>query len=218
MPKRAAIVLFLILAFFAYNAYAKVVYEHIYLVPAGNVDGKVVETIRRDLPKILPMAVRIEISPREKILESSYDHSRKQYDADVILKDISKRTYLDTRVESALVITDVDIYSSGADFVLGVSDKSKLTGLISLERLRNEFYGQKPDNKIFLQRVMRQAAHEMGRAWGLSDCQDKKCAMHSSDKLEDITKNRILFCHDCKNKMRERYIAPLVKAAAPVLR
>jgi len=199
-----------------HNADAKVIDEHIYLVPVGNVDSKVVEAIKRDLPNNMPMTLKIEIAPQEKIPESAYSSSRKQYNADIILNDISRRIRLDVRVESALVITDVDLYSKELDFVSGASDQSKLIGLISLSRLKNELYGEKPDNKLFLKRVVKEAASEMGHALGLSNCPNKKCVMYYSDTISDMEKRKSSFCHECYMKLRQRYIAPFVKTSLPV--
>ena len=192
--------------------------EHIYLVPAGNVDKKVVEAIKEMLPNSLPMTVKIEIAPQEKILESAYDPSRQQYSADMTLNDISQRVNLDIRVESALVIVDVDLYSPELNFVFGISDLSKVMGIISLTRLRNEFYGRKPDNKLFLERALKEAVHELGHAWGLSHCPDRKCVMYFSNSLSDTDRKKSSFCHECRKKLHERNGGPLFKGSLPLLK
>ncbi len=193
------------------SAEAKVIDEHIYLVPAGSVDKKVLDAIKEMLPKSLPMSVSIEIAPQKKIPESAYDPSRHQYNAKVLFDDISERVNLVTSTEVALVIVDVDLYSPESDFVFGISDASKATCIISLTRLRNEFYGRKPDNKLFLGRVIKETAQELGRARGLSYCPDQKCVMYFSKDLSDTDRKKSSFCHECRNKLHTRYITPLIK-------
>jgi archaemetzincin len=39
---------------------------------------------------------------------------------------------------------------------------------IYLPRLRQEFYGLKKNEKLFLQRVVKEAVHEIGHAFGLA--------------------------------------------------
>ena len=218
MIKNILIILLLVCVSLAHSLEAKVVDEHIYLVPAGNVDKKVLETIKERLPDSLPMTVKVEIAPQEKMLESAYDPSRQQYSAEMILNDIFQRVNPDTRVESALVIVDVDLYSKELNFVFGISDPSKGMGIISLTRLRNEFYGQKPDNKLFLERAVKEAIRELGHAWGLSHCPDQKCVMYFSNSLSDTDKKKSSFCHECHNKLHKRSGSPLVKVSLPVLK
>lgn len=215
---RIIITLLLASIFFTGEATAKFVEEHIYLVPAGNVDAKTIGMIKDALPGKMPMTVSAELSPREDMPEAAYDPSRRQYNAELILNDISRKIKLDTRVEGALIIVDVDIYSPSLGPVLGIADASKRIGVISLARLRNEFYGKKPDNALFQERAVKEAMYEMGCIWGLSSCPDKKCVMYPSVSLSDMDKKKGSFCHECQKKLHNRSGGPLFKAALPVLR
>ena len=192
--------------------------ERIYLVPTGNADKEAMEMIKTMLPRILSMVTKVEVLPQEKIPESAYDPSRKQYDAEMVLGDISKRVPLSTTRESALIISEVDLYSPGSDFVLGASDPSRVTGIISLKRLRNEFYNDKPDDRVFHQRALKEAMHELGHGWGLSNCSDQKCAMHPSKDISDMDSiKRPWFCYECQNKLRGRYVSTITKAPSLTL-
>lgn len=214
----AAIIFIFACAAFALNAEAKVINERIYIVPAGDVDKKLLESLKEALPGYMPTTVRLEIAPREPLPETAYDASRKQYNADSILKYIQKKVLLDIRIEVALVLVDVDLYSPGSDFVYGISDAPKAMSVMSLYRLRNEFYGNKPDNKLFLKRATRQALYEIGNAWGLLQCPDQKCVMNTSGGSLDPDKKKIVFCHECKSKIRARSFGPIVQATLPVLK
>jgi len=202
----------------AHNAGAKAMDGYIYLVPVGDIDKKVVQAIKEAIPNSLPATLKIEITPQENIPDSAYDPARKQYSAEIILNDISNKMRLDTRVENALAIVDADLYSKDKDFVFGASDAPKMTSVISLARLRNEFYGLKPDNKLFLKRVIKEALHELGHTWKLPHCSDQRCVMNSSDNLSAMDKKKSSFCLECQKTLRGRYGGPLFRGSLPVLK
>jgi archaemetzincin len=192
-------------------AEARTVDEHIYIVPVGDVDRKIVEKIRQAIPDRLPMTASVEVWPQETILQDAYDAARKQYDAQALLSDIAQRQNLDTRNESVLAIVDVDLYMPDMNFVFGLADAKKSVCIMSLVRLRNEFYALKPNDGLFADRAAKEALHELGHVWGLGHCSNPKCVMYFSNKLPDTDKKRDTFCHDCTRTLGHRYLTPLVK-------
>jgi archaemetzincin len=199
MLKRLFIVLIL---FFCIKAEAKIVGEKVYIVPVGKVDRAVVEKLRADLLENLPIPAKIGILPEEKLPKSAYDESRRQYVASLILKYLSKRIILDVRDECILAVVDADIYEEGLNFVFGLAQSKNRICIISLARLRNEFYGLKPDEKLFSQRALKEAAHELGHTWKVSDhCPNKRCVMHFSNSISDTDKKTADFCAACKGRL-----------------
>ena len=199
--------------FFADKGMAKVIDEHIYLIPMGQIDKNVMESIKNRFPDFMPMSVKVEIDQQKEAPQVAYDPSRRQYNAEVVLDEISKHITIDTTTERTLIITDVDLYVQDSDFVLGLADAKKGIGIISLARLRNEFYGLKQDNKLFLEIVLKEAVYEFGISRGLSNCPDPKCVMHFADRLADIDKKRNAFCRKCKDELLHQYMSPLIKAS-----
>ena len=65
---------------------------------------------------------------------------------------------------------------------------------IYLPRLRQEFYGLKPDKSYFCQRLAKEAVHELGHAFGLKHCENIKCVMHFSNSLSDTDIKRSHLC------------------------
>ncbi len=210
---RCAIIIVLYLAAIAYVcvAEAKIVDEHVYLVPAEGVDRKTVEAIKDSIPANLPVAVKVEILPEDKLADSAYDSARRQYNAQAVLDDIHQRLNLDIRVDTALIIVDTDLYSPELNFVFGLADMNKKTCIISLSRLRNEFYNLKPNNKLFLERAVKEAIHELGHVWGLAHCTSPRCAMYFSNSLPDTDRKRSLPCVACRNKLSGHFVSPLIK-------
>jgi len=189
---------------------ARIVDEHIYIVPAGGVDKGVIASIKQRLPGSFPMSVNAAIDPQEDIPQAAYNPSRKQYNAQNVLDEIARRVTVDIVNERVLVITDADLYMPELDFVFGLADAKKGVCIISLARLRNEFYGYKPDDNLFIDRAVKEAIHELGHSWGLGRCSNPKCAAFFSNSLPETDRKRNTFCNECRNKLHNRYGKPLV--------
>lgn len=196
-------------------AQGKAIDKRIYLIPAGDVDKKIMQGIKNSLPGLVPVAVRVEIYPQEAVPESAYDASRDQYLAGAVLNDIHNRLVLDTRIDNVLIVTEADLYAPDMNFVFGLADKAKSTGIISLKRLHNEFYGLKPGSKLLLDRAVKEAIHELGHIWGLGHCSNPKCAMYFSNSVEDTDKKKDAFCRTCKSALHRLNTKPLVNISLP---
>jgi len=186
---------------------AKYVGEHIYLVPAGDIDKKALEEIKSRLPECFPFDIKVEIAAPYELPQPSYDPSRGQYNAETILADFAGRTTIDPRVERFLLVADVDLYVPELNFVFGVASTKKGAGIISLKRLRNEFYGQKKDERLFLARAVKEAVHELGHSWKLDHCGNKKCVMFFSNSLPETDAKGNKFCVNCQNDLRRERLS-----------
>jgi archaemetzincin len=74
-----------------------------------------------------------------------------------------------------------------------------------LPRLRQELYVKKSDtNKLFEQRVIKEAVHEIGHAFGLTHCEESRCVMHFSNSLQDTDFKHYMFCKRCNEILEEQ--------------
>jgi predicted Zn-dependent protease/Tfp pilus assembly protein PilF len=183
---------------------ARVIEECIYLVPAGKIDKKVMEKVKEKLPGVFPMSTKVVIDPARELPQAAYDNARRQYDAEKVIDEISQQLVLTIINERALIITDQDLYGPGVDFVFGLADAKKGICIVSLARLGGEFYGQKPDGRLLAERVLKEAARQLGRSWKLPDCPSQKCVMHPSSSPTDIDKERESFCYKCGIALENR--------------
>lgn len=191
-------------SYFAFPAEARVIEEHIYIVPAGAAEERVLKSIKDALPRSLPMTSNAAIEPALEMPKAAYDASRKQYDARAALDELSRRITLTPVNERVIVITDADLYVQGMDFALGLADPKKGIAIISLARL-------KADYRLFIQRALKEAVYELGHSWGLEDCADPKCVMCISNSLSEMDKKRGTFCHGCRSKLSQRNASPILK-------
>jgi archaemetzincin len=134
-----------------------------------------------------------------------YDRRRKQWISDQILDWLlqNKNPDLNTKV---LAICNFDAYSGELNFVFGEAHLGGRVAAIYLPRLRQQFYVKKSDtNKLFEQRVVKEAVHELGHAFGLTHCEKSKCVMHFSNSLQDTDYKYHRFCERC-NKILKRQV------------
>ncbi len=133
--------------------------------------------------------------------EYAYDAARNQYSSTLVLREA-----LDRRPADALklmVITDHDIFIPMLSFVYGQAQLNGPAAVLSLSRLRQEFYGLPPNHALFLLRVRKEALHEIGHCFGLTHCSDPLCTMRLSTNLQLLDEKQAEFCGDCATLLRD---------------
>ena len=73
--------------------------------------------------------------------------------------------------------------------------------VISLARLRQEFYWLEPDREVFIERARKEALHETGHLFGLVHCADRSCAMSLATNVRHIDEKRDGWCGACAGQL-----------------
>jgi archaemetzincin len=169
----------------------------------GPIDLNAAARIQESLNSIFTGSQSEVIDEQIVLPEEAFDPTRKQYDSDVILKkvkDFSEKQMFDR----VLGIVDVDIYVQRLNFVFGEADCPGKAGLISLWRLRQEFYGRSPRNELLFQRSEKEAIHELGHTLGLQHCSNPFCVMHFSNSIHDTDVKKNFFCKKCSPEVETK--------------
>jgi archaemetzincin len=167
------------------------------LKPIGDIDNNILEELKERLKQTFGCPV--DTAHEDYSLEKAYDSRRKQYLATKLLSKLKKAGV--AKDEKVLGIVDVDLYAPGLNFIFGQADIAAGTAIISLSRLRQEYYGLPPDEALFLDRTIKEAVHELGHTFGLEHCSNAKCVMHFSNSLSDTDLKQAAFCSRCRPKL-----------------
>jgi archaemetzincin len=171
------------------------------LLRLGHVDSAVFSRVQQSLETILPNAECVAITETLSTPEEAYDKRRGQYRSDVVLSRVEEYAGRQENLAKVLGIADVDIFAPRLNFVFGEAKCPGKAALISLYRLRPEFDRRNPNVELFVERIEKEAVHELGHTFGLEHCSNPFCVMYFSNSIFDTDRKHSLFCSKCYTKI-----------------
>ncbi len=169
----------------------------IILIGVGRVEKHLLERLKVDSSKVFHKKIVIGKDMPEP--DYAFDKRRKQYLSSAILDSIMQEKEF-TPFERVLGVTDHDLYAPGLNFVFGQA--ALKVALISLTRLKQQYYGLPENPHIFQRRIITEAVHELGHTYGLDHCQNPDCVMFFSNSLMDTDRKGYQFCPQCREKLK----------------
>lgn len=128
-----------------------------------------------------------------EIPEKAFNKFREQYLAERVLDFLR-----DEGIN--LWITKEPIYSKGTNYVFGEGEYRGPV-LVSIKRLRPEFYDEEADSDLLLSRLRKESIHEMGHCFGLDHCENPNCVMRYSNSIKAVDDKTNQFCDECQVKI-----------------
>jgi archaemetzincin len=162
--------------------------SEVFLQPMGAVDGEVLGFLREKLS----LLGWVNLLPPLPLSEDACDPLRRQYEGESLLQALPS-------LDVTLGVVDVDVYVEGLNFIFGLASGRR--AMISLKRLRPEFYGMAEDMGLLQLRALKEAVHELGHIFGLGHCPEHRCVMHFSNSLADTDYKRESYCHLCRARL-----------------
>jgi archaemetzincin len=140
------------------------------------------------------------IRPEAMDLRFALDERRQQYHSTAILQRLEQLPANGARI---LAVTEADLYVPVLTYVFGEAQLEGDCAIVSTARLREEFYGLPPRLDLLKERLLKEAAHEIGHTFGLRHCADWSCVMASSHAVEVLDVKSAEFCKTCRKPIAE---------------
>jgi archaemetzincin len=102
-----------------------------------------------------------------------------------------------------LGVTGVDLFIPVLTHVFGEAQLDGPAAVVSSYRLDSQLYGLPPNRELLLDRLVKEAIHELGHTYRLVHCRRHPCVMMSSTYVEDIDQKSDRFCPECQRSVEQ---------------
>lgn len=177
--------------------------KRLQLLPIGAPDPRLLQELGTGLAA--RFRIGFEVLPTALDARFAYHAERDQYHSSEILRRVQ-----DLAGESCwriLGVTESDLYIPILTFVFGEAQLGGTCAVVSSHRLHQEFYGLPPDDALLRERLLKEAAHELGHTLQLTHCDNYDCVMASSHSVEWIDVKGAEFCGACYSRVVQQTFA-----------
>jgi archaemetzincin len=127
-------------------------------------------------------------------IEFAYSPERHQYNSTSIINRLSETAPADYL--KVLAICKKDLYIPILTYVFGEAQLNGRSCIVSIYRLKDTKAFINPEG-VFVERVTKEAVHELGHTFSLRHCSDNSCVMHYCRSLSDVDNKKIRMCRYC---------------------
>ncbi len=170
--------------------------------PEGGSAEMVTEQIAQALEDVF--AVRVTVRQQAWIPDGAYDRQRGQYNAPLVLRSVLEGAA--SEPPKLLAVTGGDLFIPMLSFVYGQAQLGGRAAVVSIARLRQEYYGLPANAALLAGRARKEAVHETGHLFGLVHCEAPDCAMRLSTNIRQLDMKGDRLCSGCAAMLMERVI------------
>ncbi|HUI53908.1 MAG TPA: archaemetzincin [Bryobacteraceae bacterium] len=171
--------------------------RYLYVGATAEVEREVFETVRDRVAAAFAAPVKeIELPA----VDFAYDPGRRQYASIPLLEMLQRLCPADAW--KLVAVTGRDLFIPVLTFVFGHAQLGGRLAVISLARLRQEFYGLAPNREVLFDRAYKEALHETGHTLGLVHCADRNCVMSLATNVRQIDSRNGAYCAVCAARVK----------------
>jgi archaemetzincin len=166
--------------------------EHIIISPIGHFDSRLIQQVGQEVQRTLGYKF-LTVSVLQNV-DFAFESSRNQHCSTPILEKLAGLA--PPRAVKILAICSMDLFIPILTYVYGEAQLGGKACIISTHRLKEGLGTGQPE--IFIQRVVKEAIHELGHTFNLRHCEDQTCCMHYCRTVKDVDRKTQELCRYCK--------------------
>ena len=167
--------------------------EHSILIsPVGELSTELIEAVASEIKQVFGFAT--ETNPILQDLSFALDDNRNQYHSTAILDRLAAN--IPPHTIRVLAIAQVDLFIPILTHVYGEAQLGGAACIVSTLRLNEGRSGVNIPPK-YIDRIVKEAIHELGHTFNLRHCPEHTCIMHYCRNEEDVDRKSDQLCRYC---------------------
>jgi len=166
------------------------------LVPMGAVRADYLRSLAEAMREQFGLPVELTANQGRPVY--ALDAKRKQYNSQLIIRKLPQ--IAPAYALKILGVTDIDLFSPIFSYVFGEAQFHGRCAVVSTFRLHpNPESNPRPGCPPLLDRLEKEAIHELGHTFGLRHCPDPDCVMSYSVGVDCADRKFPYFCPSCRD-------------------
>ncbi len=168
--------------------------EHSILIsPVGELDTELIEALAEEIKQVFGVSTNTRSVLQD--LSFALDQNRRQYHSTLILDRLAAD--IPPHAFRVLAVAQVDLFIPILTHVYGEAQLGGTACIISTFRLNEGRSGMNIPKK-YIDRIVKEAIHELGHTFNLRHCPEHTCIMHYCRNEEDVDRKSDQLCRYCK--------------------
>jgi archaemetzincin len=182
----------------------------IIIAPVGAFDDDILRVIEQMIVDRLGLPCRIQ--SLIDTIDFAWDAKRRQFHSTAILDRLAEKAPSDAL--KLIALTDRDLFIPILTHVYGEAQLGGLSCIVSTFRLADGIspVGQR---RCYLERIVKESAHELGHTFDLRHCKDSQCLMHYCRSIGDVDHKANQLCRYCRVLLSDALKALHVRPTHP---
>jgi archaemetzincin len=167
--------------------------EYILISPVGELNTTLIEAMAGEIQRVFGFYTGIDSILND--LSFALDHNRNQHHSTMILEQLAARA--PAQAVKVIAIAQVDLFIPILTHVYGEAQLGGTACVVSTFRLNEGRSGMNISQK-YIDRIVKEAIHELGHTFNLRHCPEASCIMHYCRNEEDVDRKSDELCRYCK--------------------